>query len=416
VRIVLCLLVLAGLSVGSCGCQLFNKKGSPSGGDASLIAANTDKNKPTAPTDPLAGASPVNANRDGLITGQVIDAVGRPADAQIRWICLDGKEEEAPIAAATNQQGYFMIHGLKSGTKYKLIVQSKSGDKLLEKVKYTTAPDVNVLVQMDERFAVTPGQGDKGKKRADKGAEQPASAQLPANPGYPGQEWQQPSPSPSPSPMTNLPKTGERTRIAEGDNSAKAPVVKTNPWQGVPEAPVTLTQPTPLLQSPYSVPTGPAPVPSSVRVGKRIEDFALNDISLTPWQLKKDRRGKLVLLDIWRTSCAPCLQSIPTMRVLQDKYGPQGLEIVAVAYEESGSPLEQATKVTKVAQYYQTNYLLLLGGGAKCPLKRDLEVRYLPTMVLLDESGNMIWRHEGTLERDQIDDLEFTIRRRLAGN
>jgi thiol-disulfide isomerase/thioredoxin len=415
VRIVLCLLVLAGLCIGSCGCQLFNKKSSTSGGDASFIAANADKNKPTTPTDPLAGASPANANLDGLITGQVIDAVGRPADAQIRWICLDGKEEEAPIAAATNQQGYFMIHGLKSGTKYKLIVQSKSGDKLLEKVKYTTAPDVNVLVQMDERFAVPPGrEGDKGKKRADKSAEQPASAQLPANPGYPGQEWQQPSPSTSP--MTNLPKTGDRTRIAEGDSVAKAPAVRTNPWQGVPESAVTLTQPTPLPPSPYSVPTGPAPVPSSVRVGKRIDDFALNDISLTPWQLNKDRRGKLVLLDIWRTSCAPCLQSIPTLRVLQDKYGPQGLEIVAVAYEEGGSTMDQATKVTKVAQYYQTNYLLLLGSGAKCPLKRDLEVRYLPTMVLLDEHGNMIWRHEGTLEREQIDELEFTIRRRLAGN
>ena len=122
------------------------------------------------------------------------------------------------------------------------------------------------------------------------------------------------------------------------------------------------------------------------------------------------------VLDIWKTNCPPCLQTIATLRVLQDKYGPQGLEIVAVAYEDGGTPLEQATKVTKVAQYYQTNYLLLLGGGAKCPLKRDLEVRYVPTMVLLDEAGNMVWRHEGALDRDHIDDLEFAVRRRLTGN
>jgi thiol-disulfide isomerase/thioredoxin len=157
-------------------------------------------------------------------------------------------------------------------------------------------------------------------------------------------------------------------------------------------------------------------VPSSVRLGKRIDNFALNDISLTPWELKTHRHGKLVLLDIWKTNCPPCLQAIATLRVLQDKYGAQGLEIVAVAYEESGPTLEQATRVTKVAQYYQTNYVLLLGGGAKCPLKRDLEIRYFPTLVLLDESGTMVWRHEGGLERDQLDDLEFTVRRRLMGN
>jgi thiol-disulfide isomerase/thioredoxin len=412
VRIALCLLVLAGLFVAPSGCQLFNKKSS-SGGDSAFTgsAANNDK-KPGTPTDPLATASPVHANMDGVITGQIIDPVGRPADAQIRWVCLDDKEDEAPIAAATNQQGYFMINGLKSGKHYKLIVQCKSGEKLLEKVKYTTAPDVNVLIQMDDRFAVTPGKdGDKAKKGAGKSTEQPASAQG-SGPGYPGQDW------PQPSPMTNLPKAADKTRIAEGP-LVKAPAADIkSPWQGVPDAPVTLAPPTPLTQSPspYSVPIGPAPVPSCVRVGNRIENFALNDISLTPWELKKDRRGKLVLLDIWKTSCAPCLQSITTLRVLQDKFGPTGLEIVAVAYEDGGTAPEQAAKVTKVAQYHQTNYLLLLGGGSKCPLKRDLEVRYLPTLVLLDESGAIIWKHEGSLDRENINDLEFAIRRRLAAN
>jgi thiol-disulfide isomerase/thioredoxin len=180
---------------------------------------------------------------------------------------------------------------------------------------------------------------------------------------------------------------------------------------------VVLTQPTPQTQaSPYTVPTGPAPVPSSVRLGKRIDNFALNDISLTPWELKTHRHGKLVLIDAWKTNCPPCLQAIATLRVLQNKYGPQGLEIIGVAYEDNGTLLEQATRVTKVAQYYQTNYLLLLGGGAKCPLKRDLEIRAYPTLVLLDETGNMVWRHEGTMERDQLEELEFSIRRRLLGN
>jgi thiol-disulfide isomerase/thioredoxin len=396
VRIVPCFLVLAVVLAGASGCQLFNKKG----GEVALNGAPApgDKTKISAPNDPLTASGPARPDLDTLITGQVIDVVGRPADARIRWVSLDeAKEIEAPIEVTVNDQGYFTIQGLKSGKHYKLIVRAKSGEKLLEKVVYTSAPNTNLVICMEDRFAVPDkGSRDKDKKSAGKSAEQPASAQLP---GYPGKEWQQP-------PATTLPKGADITRIADGPSPvAKAPTVKINPGQS--QAPPAGGQ------SPLTIPTGPAPVPSSVRIGRRIENFALNDISLTPWELKTNRRGKLVLLDFWKTTCPPCLQSIATLRVLQDKYCAQGFDVVAIAYEDSGSPLDQAVKVTKVASYYQTNYLLLLGGGDRCPLLRDAEVRAFPTMVLLDETGTIVWRHEGALDRESLNDLEFAIKRRL---
>jgi thiol-disulfide isomerase/thioredoxin len=395
VRIVPCFLVLAVVLAGTSGCQLFGKKG----GDVALNGAPPagDKTKISAPTDPLTASGPARPDLDTLITGQVIDVVGRPADARIRWVSLDEtKEVEAPIEVTVNEQGYFTIQGLKSGKHYKLIVRAKSGEKLLEKVVYTSAPNTNLLIRMEDRFAVPDkGTRDKDKKSAGKSAEQPASAQVP---GYPGKEWQAP-------PTTQLPRGADITRIADGPVPvAKAPTVKINPGP---------SQDSTGAGSPLTIPIGPAPVPSCVRIGKRIENFALNDISLTPWELKTNRRGKLVLLDFWKTTCPPCLQSIATLRVLQDKYCAQGFDVVAIAYEDSGTPMDQAVKVTKVAAYYQTNYLLLLGGGDRCPLYRDAEVRAFPTMVLLDEVGNIVWRHEGALDRDSINDLEFAIKRRL---
>jgi thiol-disulfide isomerase/thioredoxin len=152
-------------------------------------------------------------------------------------------------------------------------------------------------------------------------------------------------------------------------------------------------------------------VPSCVLVGKKLDNFALLDISLSTWEYKTTRH-KLMLLDFWMTNCPPCRDAIYTLKMLQDKYGPQGLEVVGIAYEE-GSPAEQARRVTDTAMYFKTNYQLLLGGGKQCPLKRSFQVQQLPTLVLIDESGTIVWRHDGGLERADIDDLDFRIRGRL---
>jgi hypothetical protein len=47
-------------------------------------------------------------------------------------------------------------------------------------------------------------------------------------------------------------------------------------------------------------------------------------------------------------------------------------------------------------------------------LKRDLQIRNLPTLVLIDENGTIVWQHEGLMQRSQVEDLEFTIKRRLS--
>ena len=58
-----------------------------------------------------------------------------------------------------------MIQGLKPGKHYKLVVRSRSGDRTLEMVKLTQAPNTRVLIQMDEKFVVPgAGPGKAGEK------------------------------------------------------------------------------------------------------------------------------------------------------------------------------------------------------------------------------------------------------------
>jgi thiol-disulfide isomerase/thioredoxin len=155
-------------------------------------------------------------------------------------------------------------------------------------------------------------------------------------------------------------------------------------------------------------------VPSCVRIGKTVEDFALYGLDGNVWQLSKKRQGKLVLLDFWFTSCPPCRAALPFLAELDRKYRRYGLEVVGIANEE-GSLAEKQAGVRQARTQHGLNYPLLLAGGGSgdCPVLRQLEVASFPTVVMLDASGKIVWRSSGDNPQSRYA-LEMEIRRRLG--
>ena len=49
-----------------------------------------------------------------------------------------------------------------------------------------------------------------------------------------------------------------------------------------------------------------------------------------------DYKGKVVLLNVWATWCAPCRVEMPSIEALHRAYGPQGLHVVAVSIDDKG--------------------------------------------------------------------------------
>jgi thiol-disulfide isomerase/thioredoxin len=123
-------------------------------------------------------------------------------------------------------------------------------------------------------------------------------------------------------------------------------------------------------------------------------------------------RGQLTLLDFWGTWCPACIKGLPHLARLDREFGPRGLRIVGLAYEE-GPPLEQTQRVRFVAQRQSVNYPLLLGTAQNCPLLRHFQVTRYPTLVLLDEQGQILWRGEG-LGDANVRRLEELLRQRLG--
>src|SRR5579875_1844557 len=103
------------------------------------------------------------------------------------------------------------------------------------------------------------------------------------------------------------------------------------------------------------MPNLPTPVPSCGLYGNRLDNFALYDLDGNVWEYKRNRTGRLVLLDFWRHNCGPCLQCIPKLVELQRNFGPYGLEVIGIACE-TGTVEEQRAHLRPILNRKGVNY------------------------------------------------------------
>ena len=72
-------------------------------------------------------------------------------------------------------------------------------------------------------------------------------------------------------------------------------------------------------------------------------DFYLTDIEGHQVHLS-DYAGQVVLLNFWATWCSPCLQEMPAMQKLWDRYHDKGLTIIAISADSNSQPVKKYIK------------------------------------------------------------------------
>lgn len=71
----------------------------------------------------------------------------------------------------------------------------------------------------------------------------------------------------------------------------------------------------------------------TIKVGKKYIDFSVPDLNGKLIKLSNEINGKIALLDLWATWCAPCIAKSRTMIPLYNEYKDKGFTIVGVAGE-----------------------------------------------------------------------------------
>lgn len=154
--------------------------------------------------------------------------------------------------------------------------------------------------------------------------------------------------------------------------------------------------------------------------------FAFNDLNGKPVTNEDARfQGKVVLINITGSWCPNCHDEAPFLAALYKKYHAQGLEIVALSFEEADQ-LKDPTRLRAFIKKYGIEYTVLVGGDpadAKDKLTQAVNWASWPTTFFVARDGLVRGAHagfpssgSGELFAKAKEDFEAKVEKLLAEN
>ena len=115
-----------------------------------------------------------------------------------------------------------------------------------------------------------------------------------------------------------------------------------------------------------------------------------------------DFRGKVVVLNLWATWCAPCRREMPALDRLQAEHGDDGLAVVALS-QDRGEALD------KIRTFYDEEGVetLAIYRDPSARSARELKAPGLPTTIVIDRQGREVGRVLGDAEWDGPQAIEL---------
>jgi cytochrome c biogenesis protein CcmG/thiol:disulfide interchange protein DsbE len=111
-----------------------------------------------------------------------------------------------------------------------------------------------------------------------------------------------------------------------------------------------------------------------------------------------------VVVNFWATYCEPCKQEMPALAELQNKYGPDGLQILGIVMDDPGEKT-----ITDFAHKLGVNYPVLVGTDKVADTYGGVDA--LPTTFYVDRSGKVVDRVLGGASKA---DIEEAIKKALG--
>ena len=125
-----------------------------------------------------------------------------------------------------------------------------------------------------------------------------------------------------------------------------------------------------------------------------------------PLTLKKDLRGKIVLLDFWTYGCINCMHVLPDLKRLEHKYRE---ELVVVGIHSAKFTNERKSdNIRRIITRYEIEHPV--ANDADFKIWRAYGVRAWPTLVLIDPAGYVVATASGEGKFDAFDQAIAAVR------
>ena len=116
-----------------------------------------------------------------------------------------------------------------------------------------------------------------------------------------------------------------------------------------------------------------------------------------------DFKGRLVMINLWATWCAPCVKEMPSLSRMNAKLRERNFALLSISQDRGGAKTVTPF-LEKLGLKTLPVYLDPKGG-----VQRALGVRGLPTTIVIDGQGRELGRFEGDATWDGPDALALLM-------
>lgn len=141
----------------------------------------------------------------------------------------------------------------------------------------------------------------------------------------------------------------------------------------------------------------------AISSGERPPNFLLLDSQEKKVSLE-NFKGKILYIDFWASWCPSCRRSLPWMNDIQNKYGREKLEIIAINLDEDK---EDAVRLLK-----DINSQITVLFDPEGDTARIYNVKAMPTSLLIDSEGKVVSVFQGFKEETE-EQIEQELERLL---
>ncbi|MGN6547699.1 MAG: TlpA family protein disulfide reductase [Aureliella sp.] len=110
----------------------------------------------------------------------------------------------------------------------------------------------------------------------------------------------------------------------------------------------------------------------------------------------KQQDGRVVVVDVWSTSCVPCMKEFPHLVELARRW-PDDVTCISMNVDYIGLPSEPVEQVTpKVVKFLESqkanpaNMINLISSEADTDMLGKLKVESMPAILVFDRAGQMV--------------------------
>jgi thiol-disulfide isomerase/thioredoxin len=119
--------------------------------------------------------------------------------------------------------------------------------------------------------------------------------------------------------------------------------------------------------------------------------LAVKDIDGREWRLDH-LGGRTVLVNFWATWCAPCVQEMPSLQRLRDRFAARGFEVIGINLEEN------AARIRPFLDRYAVSFPVVRDHDGSVRSRWD--VRVYPSSFVVGPDGRIAFAAVGELNWD----------------